>query len=492
MSKSRARLLAELLNTSGRVKKDKSQLTGGDDTIDLDSLPTITNAKLENSSISIAGHSTALGGSVSLNTGDITEHTDYKYYTDARVRAAISVDGNLSYNSSTGVLSYTTPTTIASLSNHDTADLAEGTNLYYTKTRVDSDINNADLDNISEGSTNLYYTAARADSDARNGISVNDAGGLGSLSYASGTGVITYNGPQNSDIRGLFSGGTGVTYNSSTGSIAVGQPIGTADSVEHGGLTITGNVTIGGNLSVAGTQTITEYNDLRVSQPFIKVADSNQADNVDLGLVGRYSDDGGTTIRRAGFVRDASNGEWYVFSNLVQDGIDSSNPDQTLNLSDSTIEFPIWNFGGLRGQYLGFDSDFRVHSTDYSVYESDFTAVAAGRYGVNADNNNVNITLPANPTTGDWIRLIDVGNWSNANYSPTLIRNGSTIENDSCDFELDIGQNIIEVLFINNTWNIYASVGQRGPKGDRGDSGALDSSNFTSIATSVALSVALG
>ena len=88
MSKSRARLLAELLNSSGRVKKDKSQLTGGDDTIDLDSLPTITNAKLENSSISIAGHSTALGGSVSLNTGDITEHTDYKYYTDARVRCS--------------------------------------------------------------------------------------------------------------------------------------------------------------------------------------------------------------------------------------------------------------------------------------------------------------------------------------------------------------------------------------------------------------------
>ena len=105
MSKSRARLLAELLNASGRVKKDKSDLAGADSIIDLDTLPTITNAKLENSSISIAGHSTALGGSVSLNTGDITEHTDYKYYTDARVRAAISVDGNaLSYNSTTGVI----------------------------------------------------------------------------------------------------------------------------------------------------------------------------------------------------------------------------------------------------------------------------------------------------------------------------------------------------------------------------------------------------
>ena len=136
MSKSRARLLAELLNSAGRVKKDKSDLAGADSVIDLDTLPTITNAKLENSSVTIAGEAVSLGASLSLNTGHISEHTNYKYYTDARVRAAISVDGSLSYNSSTGVFSYTTPTTIASLSNHDTADLAEGTNLYYTDARA--------------------------------------------------------------------------------------------------------------------------------------------------------------------------------------------------------------------------------------------------------------------------------------------------------------------------------------------------------------------
>jgi len=85
-----------------------------------------------------------------------------------------------------------------------------------------------------------------------------------------------------------------------------------------------------------------------------------------------------------------------------------------------------------------------------------------------------------------------VGNWSNASYSPKLLRNGSTIEGTNTDFELDVGQNIVEVLYINNTWNIYAAVGQRGPQGDKGDSGTLDSSNFSSIATSVALSIALG
>jgi len=44
-----------------------------------------------------------------FNTSDITEDTNL-YYTDARARASISVGGDLSYNSGTGVVSYTTPT----------------------------------------------------------------------------------------------------------------------------------------------------------------------------------------------------------------------------------------------------------------------------------------------------------------------------------------------------------------------------------------------
>ena len=44
-------------------------------------------------------------------------------------------------------------------------------------------------------------------------------GGLGSLGYVSGTGVITYTGPSDADVRGKFSvaSGEGLTYNSGTG-----------------------------------------------------------------------------------------------------------------------------------------------------------------------------------------------------------------------------------------------------------------------------------
>jgi hypothetical protein len=47
-------------------------------------------------------------GDVTLNTTDVSEGSNL-YYTDTRARTAISVTGNLNYNSSTGVISYTEP-----------------------------------------------------------------------------------------------------------------------------------------------------------------------------------------------------------------------------------------------------------------------------------------------------------------------------------------------------------------------------------------------
>ena len=101
----------------------------------------------------------------------------------------MSVSGDLGYNASTGVFSFTERTdaevnsladtrialnvgTNLDLSNQDTGDLAEGTNLYYTNARADArialqvganlDLSSKDTGDLAEGS-NLYYTQARAD-----------------------------------------------------------------------------------------------------------------------------------------------------------------------------------------------------------------------------------------------------------------------------------------------------------------------------------------
>lgn len=92
------------------------------------------------------------------------------------------------------------------LSAISTTTVPEGTNLYYTQSRFDTAFSAKSTTNLTEG-TNLYHTTARA----RAAISVTDAGGDGSLSYNSGTGVITYTGPSASEVRAHFSAGSGVS-----------------------------------------------------------------------------------------------------------------------------------------------------------------------------------------------------------------------------------------------------------------------------------------
>jgi len=141
-------------------------------------------------------------------TSDITEGTN-QYFTTARARNVLSVQGGaLSYDSASGVITY--------------SEVAYG--------GFDSDFAQKTTSDLTEGS-NLYYTDARA----RGSISVNDVGGDGSLGYNSGTGVLTYTGPSAAETRAHFSGGTGVTITS--GSVAIGQSVGTTDDVTFGKVT---------------------------------------------------------------------------------------------------------------------------------------------------------------------------------------------------------------------------------------------------------------
>ena len=101
----------------------------------------------------------------------------YTGISTQEVRDQFAAQGDLSYDSSTGVFSidvenvYTDVNFDSDLRNASTTDLPEGTNLYYTKTRVDSDFDarfaGKSTDNLAEGNTNLYYTTARHDSDTR-------------------------------------------------------------------------------------------------------------------------------------------------------------------------------------------------------------------------------------------------------------------------------------------------------------------------------------
>ena len=185
---------------------------------------------------------------------------------------------------------------------------------------IDAAFTAKSTDNLSEGSSNLYYTTARADSDAKNAIS----------------------------------GGTGVTV--TNGEIAIGQAVGTTDSVTFSGLTVSGD------LVVTGTTTETNTIVYTVQDPLIHLADSNETSDVlDIGFIGHYYRDG--QRRHTGFFRDASDQQYYLYNNLVDSAFDSSAPPNVVDRNGTGFQLASLNVSTLSGHYLGFDSDFSAKST---------------------------------------------------------------------------------------------------------------------------------
>ena len=107
------------------------------------------------------------------------------------------------------------------------------------------------------------YTPTQIDSDARLAISVTDAGGDGSASYNSATGVITYTGPSASEVRAHFSGGTGITISSGSITTTDGDIVHDNTSgfvanehIDHTAVSITAGAGLTGGGTIAATRDI--------------------------------------------------------------------------------------------------------------------------------------------------------------------------------------------------------------------------------------------
>ena len=190
-----------------------------------------------------------------FTTANLTENTNL-YYTDARARASVSVtdaggDGSLSYDNSTGVLTYTGPSA-AEVRAHLTANKGLS---------------------VSNGEFNI---------DSANVKGMFSAGG--DLSYSDGVFSYTDSDRTASQIKGLFSGGTGVTYND--GAISIGQAVGTSDNVQFADVDASGNVVITGNLTVNGATVTNSATNTTIEDALIELGSGNSGANAnDLGLV---------------------------------------------------------------------------------------------------------------------------------------------------------------------------------------------------------------
>jgi len=131
------------------------------------------------------------------------------------------------------------------------------------------------------------------------------------------------------------------------------------DSVEFSDLVVSGNLTVNGTQTILNTQT------LGIDDPMIHLGKNNElSDAVDIGFIGHYSPDGGTTKEHTGFFRDATNSEYYIFNGLDDAALDDSDPTATINRNGTGFTLAALNVGSISGKYLGFDSDFNSKTTD--------------------------------------------------------------------------------------------------------------------------------
>jgi hypothetical protein len=257
-------------------------------------------------------------------------------------------------------------------------------------------------DSVPEGSTNLYFTDARA----RSAISVTDAGGDGSLSYNSGTGVITYTGPSAAEVRAHLSGGLGVTYNSGTGVISLPQEIDSAANVVFNTITATGSVVVSGNLQVEGTTTTISAQNLEVTDNMIYMNAGESAGSptasIDLGFAGNYNEGG--SYAHAGLFRDATDQKWKFYQGYTPE------PDSGLEIDVNHGSFQLANVvvnnleaTTLSGEYLGFDSDLGTKSLD-DISEGStklfYTSARADSDARNAISVTASTGLSYTPATG--------------------------------------------------------------------------------------------
>lgn len=278
------------------------------------------------------------------------------------------------------------------------------------------EINNTD--NVEEGS-NLYYTDARA----RQSISVVDTAGDGSLSYDNVSGIITYAGISDAQVRVKFSAAGDLAYNPSTGEFSF---------TERTDNDVRALFSAGGDIG---------YNNLTGEISFTERTDSEVRNLVSATGDLAYNSTSGQ------FSYTKQTPAEILIALQTVDGPGSNVDSDQLDSQEGSYYLDYTNF-----------TNTPAPSLQYAIETSAFTAVEGNRYVVDTGGGAFTGLLPASPSVGDAVELVNIGGvWGTNTF--TLSGNGNNIDDGggvgATVNLVDATQTIYSVFFDGTNWYLF-------------------------------------
>jgi hypothetical protein len=250
----------------------------------------------------------------------------------------------------------------------------------------------------------------------------------------------TINATGNANVGNIGATNANVTALTASGNINAGNlSLGTGILVA-GPTSITGNLTVTGNITAVGNLNYDQVTDLVVGDPLVFFGANNTANIYDLGFVVEWNDG---VQQHGGLARDASDGTWKLFANVV------SQPTTTINFSDA-IYSPI-----------------RTGAATFAG--ANINGALTGATTISATGN----ITGGNLTTG--AQVVATGNITGANiiattdvYTPEIMKTGSNAVGN-------IGQadNYFNRVFAQATSALYADLAEKYEADIEYDSGTV-------------------
>lgn len=162
------------------------------------------------------------------------------------------------------------------------------------RTQILGSSNAGNIVNFSSGSKNVFITVPAA-------YTALTARGLSQFSATSSAELASIISDETGSGKLVFS----------NNAILVTPDIGRANGTS---LTLSGDLSVTGNVYLSGNVTTLSSNNLSINDSLIYLAQDNPANLQDIGIVGHFTTD---HYQHTGFVRDASDGVWKLFSNVA-------------------------------------------------------------------------------------------------------------------------------------------------------------------------------